>query len=165
MGLLDQKFQIMYQIVSDRALDCASDDASDRVSSYASDDVASRASSRASGHASGHVSGRASGRASSHVSGRASVMYQRVSGCTSPEHEHSGTWVFRNMNVPELGSFRYIETQFPTGRHHRMQSSSPSSLVHLLSLYRPPISACQFNKNYKKILPPIPVLLQFISIL
>ena len=118
MGLLDQKFQIIYQIVSDRALDCASDDASDRVSSYASDDVASRASSHASGHASGH--------ASSHISGRASVMYQRVSGCTSPEHEHSRTWVFRNMNVPELGSSRYIETQSPINRHYQMQFSSPA---------------------------------------
>jgi len=146
MGLMDQKFQVMYQIVSDRALDCASDDASDRVSSYASDDVASRASSRASGHASGHVLGRASGHASSHVSERASVMYQHVSGCTSPEHEHSGTWAFRNINVPELGSSRYIETQFPTGRHHRMQSSSPSSLVHQPSPCRPPISACQINR-------------------
>ena len=147
MGLLDQKFQMMYQIVLDRALDCASDDASDRVSSYASDNVASRALSRVSGHALGHVSGCASGRASSHVSGRASVIYQRVSGCTSPEHKHSGTWVFRNINVPELGFSRYIKTQFPTGRHHQMQSSSPPSLVHLSSPCRLPISACQINNS------------------
>ena len=102
MGLLDQKFQMMHQIVSDRVSDCASDDASGRVSGCASDDVSSRVSGHASGRASGCVSGRASDRASGRVSGRA-----------SPEHGHSGTWVFRNVNVPELGSSRYIETQSP----------------------------------------------------
>ena len=102
MGLLDQKFQMMHQIVSDRVSDCASDDASGRVSGCASDDASSRVSGHASGRASGRVSGRASDRASGRVSGRA-----------SPEHGHSGTWVFRNVNVLELGSSRYIETQSP----------------------------------------------------
>ena len=106
MGLLDQKFQMMHQIVSDRVSDCASDDASGRVSGCASDDVSSRVSGHASVRASGRASGCVSGRASDRASGR-------VSGRASPEHVHSGTWVFRNVNVPELGSSRYIETQSP----------------------------------------------------
>ena len=52
----------------------------------------------------------------------------------------------RNVDVPELGSSRYIKTQSPTDRHQSMQPSSSNSLTSLsCSPYRPPTSADQIN--------------------